>query len=139
MNSMNMKTVGQILREERLKKGISLEEVDRVTKIRKKYLELLENNDFPQIGQATTVRGFIKNYGEFLELSTNLLLAIFRRDFAEDKIGQVVLRGLTQPLNQKKFFWNPRKTLVLISILFGLLFLGYLGFQVFSLKMIGLR
>jgi len=134
-----MKTVGQILREKRLEKGISLEEVATATKIRKKYLELLERNDFPQIGQGTTVKGFIKNYGEFLGLSAGLLLAIFRRDFAEDKVGQVVLRGLAQPLSQKKFFWNPRKTVVLALAVFVLLFLGYLGLQILSLKGISLR
>lgn len=130
-----MKTAGQILKEERVKKGISLEEVEKETRIRKKYLELLENNDFPGVGQATTVKGFIKNYADFLELPSSRLLAIFRRDFGEDKIGQVVLRGLAEPLNKKRFFWTPRKTIVLLIILFGLLFLGYLGAQLFSLRL----
>lgn len=130
-----MKTVGQILKEERVKRGISLEEVEKETRIRKKYLELLENNDFPGVGQATTVKGFIKNYADFLGLPSSNLLAIFRRDFGEDKIGQVVLRGLAEPLDKKRFFWTPRKTIVLLIILFGLLFLGYLGIQLFSLRL----
>ena len=134
-----MKTAGQILKEERIKRGISLEEVEKETRIRKKYLGLLENDDFPGVGQATTVKGFIKNYADFLELPSPHLLAIFRRDFSEDKIGQVVLRGLAEPLDKKRFFWTPRKTLAFLIILFGLLFLGYLGAQLFSLRLANLR
>ncbi|MBM3209651.1 helix-turn-helix domain-containing protein, partial [Candidatus Shapirobacteria bacterium] len=41
-----MKTVGQILKEQRLIRQISLTEVAEATKIRQEYLEALENDDF---------------------------------------------------------------------------------------------
>jgi len=128
-----MKTVGEILKEARIKKAIDFEAIEKATKIRKKYLKALEENKFIEIGPAITVKGFIKNYGEYLGLDSPSLVAIFRRDYAEDKTGQVVLRGMAEPLNKPRFVWTPKKTfittLVLIFILFGL----FLGWHLFSL------
>lgn len=130
-----MKTVGEILKETRIKKGIDFERIEKVTKIRRKYLVALEKNDFAKIGQATTVKGFIKNYGEFLGLDSASLLAIFRRDFTEDKVGQVILRGMIEPLNQPRFTWNPKKTFIAAVILVFFFFLAFLGWHLLSLRL----
>ena len=121
-----MRTVGEILKQERLRKRLSLEEVEKLTKIRFKYLQLLEENDFAKIPQGTVCRGFIRNYAQVLDLSPEGILAIFRRDFIEDEKGQIIARPLTAPLVKFKFFWQPRLTFFLI---FGLgigLFLFFL-------------
>lgn len=129
-----MKTVGEILKETRIKKGVDLKTIEKATKIRQKYLQALEENNFAKVGQATTVKGFIKNYGEYLGLDAASLLAIFRRDFTEDKIGQVVLRGMVEPLNERRFLWNPKKTFIFGLILFVFFFLLYLAWHFISLK-----
>jgi len=127
-----MKTVGEVLQEARIKKAVSFEKIEKETKIRKKYLKSLEENKFNQVGQATTVRGFIKNYGQYLNLNPVSLLAIFRRDFTEDELGQVVLRGLAKPLDETKFSWNPQKTTIAIILIVSLLFLIFLGWHFFN-------
>ena len=127
-----MKTVGEILQEARIKKAVSFEKIEKATKIRKKYLKSLEENNFNQVGQATTVKGFIKNYGQYLGLNLISLLAIFRRDFTEDELGQVVLRGMAKPLNETRFSWNPQKTVAAIIIIVFLLFLVFLGWHLLS-------
>lgn len=131
-----MKTVGEILKEARTKKGADFDQIEKATKIRKKYLQALEENKFARIGPATTVKGFIKNYGEYLELEPPSLLAIFRRDYAEDKKGQVVLRGMVEPLNQPRFTWNPKKTFIAGVILVFFFFLAFLGWHLLSLRLI---
>lgn len=78
-----MKTVGQILYEERKRKNISLEEVETATKIRKKVLVLLENGDFKSLPSPTFVKGLIKNYGKYLGLDDKELIAFYRREFDE--------------------------------------------------------
>ncbi|PJE67826.1 hypothetical protein COU95_00290 [Candidatus Shapirobacteria bacterium CG10_big_fil_rev_8_21_14_0_10_40_9] len=128
-----MKTVGEILKEAREKKEISLSEVEKATKIKVRFLESLEKNDFSKISEATVTKGLIKNYAEYLGLSSGDILAVFRRDFIEDKKGQILPRGLYKPLSQPKLAWTPKLT-VMVSV--GILFLiiaSYLTVQLFGL------
>lgn len=127
-----MKTVGEILTETREKKGISFPEVEKATKIKVRFLEALERNDFSKIADATIVKGFIKNYAEYLGLSSRDLLAIFRRDFIEDKKGQILPRGVYEPLYQPKFSWTPKMTVAASLIALFLILAIYLSFQLFG-------
>lgn len=124
-----MKTVGEILKETRIKKAIDFEEIEKATKIRKKYLQALEENDFGKISPAATAKGFIKNYSEYLGLDSKRLLAVFRRDFTEDEIGQVVLRGITNPPDQSVLTWNPKKTGAALFAFLIALILGFLAWH----------
>lgn len=130
-----MKTVGEILKETREKKALSLSEVEKATKIKERALLLLEKNEFSKIAEGTIVKGFIKNYAEFLGLPSLGVLAIFRRDFIEDKKGQIVPRGVYEPLNSQRIAWTPKITVIIsLSILmigvflyFSSQFLGFFG------------
>jgi len=121
-----MRTVGELLRQARFKKGLSLEEVEKLTKIRVKYILAMEENDFAKIPQATTCRGFIRNYAQMLGLSAEVVLAIFRRDFTENEKGQIIPRGMITPLDKFKFWWNPKLTLILGVLIILVIFLGFL-------------
>lgn len=59
-------TIGEKLKEAREKKGLSFQEIQDAIKIREKYLEALENNDFDVIPGEAYVRAFIKSYGNHL-------------------------------------------------------------------------
>lgn len=115
-----MRTVGEILSEKRKQLGLSLEEVERETKIRKKYLEAVEKNSFSLIAESTTVKGFIRNYSQVLGLSPDNVLAVFRRDFLENEKGQIIPRGMIEPLVERKFYWTPKLTI--LSVVFILIF-----------------
>jgi len=128
-----MKTVGELLEAARKDKGLTLLQVEKKVKIRAKFLRALEKNDFENIpGGAIVAKGFIKNYGLFLGLSKEKLLASFRRDFTEDEKGQVLPRGYYEPLGFSFFSWTPKKTAIIGSILLILALFSYLGFQVAS-------
>lgn len=121
-----MRTVGETLKEARLKQSLSLEEIEKLTKIRVRFLQAIEENDFAKIPQATTSRGFIRNYAQVLGFSPEGVLAIFRRDFVENEKGQIIPKGIITPLGKFKFSWSPKLTLmggVLITLIF---FLGFL-------------
>lgn len=124
-----MKTVGEILKEARIKKNFSLEEIEKVTKIRKKFLLAIEENSFSKIFQSPTLRGFIQNYAQILDLNPEAVLAVFRRDFSENEKGQIVPRGMVVPINKTTFSWSPRLTVILTVFLVLGLFFGYLGKQ----------
>ncbi len=122
-----MKTVGQILRNTRLEKQISLEEASRVLKIRKEFLEILEEDNFSALPSYTSSLGFLKNYAEFLGLSSSSILAIFRRDFSKPNI---VVYPKTKYINLR---WGPKLMLILIAFFSFLGLGGYLGYHYFSL------
>ena len=63
-----MKSFGQYLREEREKRGVSLEEVNRRTRISLKMLASLEGGDLPTLPPPTILRGFLKSYAEAVGL-----------------------------------------------------------------------
>jgi cytoskeleton protein RodZ len=62
------KTVGEILRAERAKKKLSLDEVAFKTKISKRLVKCMEENKFSELPSAVAIKGFLKIYCEFLEL-----------------------------------------------------------------------
>jgi len=74
-----MKTVGELLKTARLRKGITLEEAEVATKIRMKYLKALEEDEWQKLPSLAYTRGFIKNYADFLEENQDLVMATFRR------------------------------------------------------------
>jgi len=125
-----MKTVGQILKNARLAKQISLQQASEFLKIRKEFLEALENDNFSVLPSYISAAGFLKNYAKFLGLSPNSVLAIFRRDFSLPK-KTVDKKASSFSFN---FGWNSRNILILIAIVSFLCLGGYLGFQYFSLR-----
>src|SRR5574337_639621 len=67
--------IGDILRETREARGHSLEDVEKATRIRAKYLEALEAEHFSVLPSATQARGFLRNYAQFLGLDAEAVLA----------------------------------------------------------------
>ncbi len=68
-------TVGQFLRKEREKRNISLEAVAKVTRITRENLEALEKDDFQVISAPVFVRGFLRNYANYLGLDPKEVIA----------------------------------------------------------------
>ncbi len=122
-----MRTAGEILSEKRKELNRSLEEIEKETKIRRKYLEAIEKNSFSSLPESTIVKGFIRNYAQALGLSPENVLAVLRRDFRENDKGQIIPRGMVEPLDEKSFYWTPKATVVAAV---SLLILGFAFFLV---------
>ena len=121
-----MRTVGQILKEERERKFYTLDEIEKVTKIRKELLEALEDDDWSKLPPPTFVQGFIKSYGKFLGLDTDKLLAVFRREFSDRKNPPKILETFTNPLQKSKIVLTPTKVISVVVVILILVFFGYL-------------
>lgn len=117
-----MRTVGQILKRTRLDKGVDLIQIAKTTKIQIKYLEAIEKDAYTTLPSPATSRGFIRNYASAIGLSPDVLLALFRRDFTEDKSGQIIPRGVIKPASEPTLYWTPRHTIAasIMAILIGL-------------------
>jgi|SRR3989344_2240309 len=121
-----MKTVGQILKKERLAQNLDLTQIATNTRIQLKFLQSLEEDAYHQLPSATIARGFIRNYGQALGLNPNTLLALFRRDFIEDKSGQIIPRGIVKPLTDSPVSWTPNHTLAASAAVILILLSVYL-------------
>jgi len=67
-----MESLGNWLQTARTAKGVSLKEVEEVTRIRVRYLEALEAGEYESMpGGEAQVRGFLRRYASFLGLSAD--------------------------------------------------------------------
>ncbi len=69
--------IGSSLREARLRQGLDFPEVEQATKIRGKYLRALEDEQFDVLPAQTYVKGFLRNYAEYLGLDGQLYVDEF--------------------------------------------------------------
>lgn len=77
-----MKHIGKYLKQRRCEKNITLEEVASQTGIREQYLTALESGDFEKIPGDVFIKGFIRNYGNFLEENGNDLVEAYTKGLA---------------------------------------------------------
>ena len=72
-----MESVGQILREERLRQSLTLQEVSANTRISLKNLEAIERDDLEEISSPFFYRSFVRQYAERLGIDfSNLSVAV---------------------------------------------------------------
>ncbi len=69
-----MASIGANLRQRREQLGLTLEEAERVTRIRGQYLQALERDDLEALPSSVQARGFLKNYADYLGLPTEQVL-----------------------------------------------------------------
>ncbi len=94
--------IGPILEQARRERGLTLEEAEQATKIRKRYLAGLEREDFGVLPGAVYAQGFLKTYANFLGLDGEDLsrqLKDLRRPRRE--------RGVTYGAPSKSDFEEP--------------------------------
>lgn len=122
-----MKTVGSILKEERIRKGLTFVQAETATKIRLKFLQAIESDEYSGLPSLSYAKGFVKNYSEYLGLDSNTVLAFFRRQTAE--VSKSSLLPKREVMNSSWFQLTPGIFLAGILVVLTLIFLGYLGFQ----------
>ncbi|MEI8232113.1 MAG: helix-turn-helix domain-containing protein [bacterium] len=124
-----MKTAGDLLKDKRLLKELSLEDVSSKTKIKLEYLTAIENSDFAGLPSSTFAKGFLRNYATFLYLNPDTIVAMFRRDFTQNEKGEIIPRGMVTPVGTKPKFFTVS---FILTALATLVFLGFLTFQLIS-------
>ncbi|HEY7068444.1 MAG TPA: helix-turn-helix domain-containing protein [Chloroflexota bacterium] len=82
-------TFGDVLRQARRARGLSLEEAAAETRIPFKYLAALEDQEYGALPTGVYARGVLRAYASFLELEPELLLAQFRPPRPRDDRGTI--------------------------------------------------
>jgi cytoskeletal protein RodZ len=85
--------IGNSLREARIRRGLSIKDVEDATKIRSKYLEALEEDDFEVLPGSTYVKAFLRTYAAFLKLDADALIAEYRSGYEPRGEEPVVVRS----------------------------------------------
>lgn len=85
-----MKMTGQILKENRERRGVTLNEVSLSTKITIKTLVSIEEGDPATLPPKTFLRGFVRSYAIFLGLDVDEILRTFH-----EEMGSTLSRPVT--------------------------------------------
>jgi cytoskeleton protein RodZ len=70
--------IGATLREARVRKRLTLQQVEDDTKIRVKYIQAMENEEFDALPGATYAKGFLRGYSTYLGLDPEIILDEYR-------------------------------------------------------------
>jgi cytoskeletal protein RodZ len=128
-----MKTLGQILKERREKRNITLGQAEDATKVRKVYLQGLEEGDYTQFPATNSLKGFLKIYSEYLGFTDNEIMPFFRREFDESKDGELVPKTPTPMVKEPLIRFTPQIFFTglfvsAIAILFAYVWVQYQAF-----------
>jgi transcriptional regulator with XRE-family HTH domain len=73
--------IGSTLRETRVRRKTTLQQAEDDTKIRVRYIQAMENDDFDLMPSPAYVKGFLRTYCEYLGLDADVILEEYRSRF----------------------------------------------------------
>src|SRR5437588_3454167 len=126
-----MLSLGEQLRAQRERKGITLEQAAADTRIREKFLTALEAAAYPAVPGAVYTRGFLRNYAEYLELETDEMVVLFQHERGGAPPEPTPKRSFKpyRPVVHKSLIFRPVVFVPVLIIAFVGSFLGYMYYQ----------
>lgn len=129
-----MPSIGDTLREARMRQRLDIADVEAKTKIRAKYLRALENEEFGMLPGPTFVKTFLRSYAEVLGLDPHLLVEDYRARY-EARDDSETLKPLGPPgIGRDRRRRSPRPPgpfllagLAVAAVLGTLLVIGLVG------------
>ena len=121
-----MKKVGDLLRETRLKRGLTVKDSSKFTRIHEQYLKALESGNYALFSDKVHIRGFIQNYAKFLGLNFEEILAVWRREY-KDTENQTELSSSNNFFS--KIFISPKMLVTAFIVIVSVVFSWYLYSQ----------
>jgi cytoskeletal protein RodZ len=127
-----MKDIGNFLKERREAKGISLIEVEKDLKIRKKYLQALEEGNIDAIPGKTYLVGYLRNYSKYLDIdeeNINQIIQTYKNlekqklKLEKTKEENIYLKTKDRSMFEKKRVFLPVKYVYLASFVL-IIFIG---------------
>lgn len=121
--------LGERLTAAREAKGIDLLRAERETKIGRGYLAALERGDYASLPGGVYVRGFLRNYAQYLGLDPDEAVAQWHREVPEGAPEPVIVmrRPLVAP--RKGFVLTSGVVVAAVVTVVVLAILAYIGFQ----------
>ncbi len=104
-----MGSLGETLRQARLDRGVSLTDAEDETRVRRRYLESLENEDYSALPAQVYTRGYIRTYARYLGLDPEATLDLYSPGRTREE--RSAIRPATprlsggQPVSLQIFLW----------------------------------
>ncbi len=125
-----MARLGETLRAQREKKGITLEQAASDTRIREKFLKALEDSDYQTLPGTVYTKGFLRNYAEYLELDTEEMVVQFHQERDQPDVPRSFKP--MSPIMRRSLIFTPAVFVPVIVLAGIVLFVSYLYYQFVS-------
>jgi len=126
-DGFEISSVGIWLKTAREKRGITLDEVAKVTRIGRNYLEALEEGDLSRLPSQAYTRGFIRLYAAHLGLPPEKALSLITANQTDS--AETLTDKPSHPQQNKKNLPVYRRTLAALITVTLALATGYLLFK----------
>jgi len=108
--------IGNTLREARVRRSLTLQQVEEDTKIRVKYLQAMEHEEWEVMPGATYVKGFLRTYATYLALDPDVIIDEYRSRGVEPPAE------LDEPFGGSSVIGKPRShrgrnTIVFVAVI----------------------
>ena len=113
----------------RKRRHLSLEQAEEATKVRRRFLEALEEGDYASLPADVYTMGFLAKYAEFLGGNKDDLLGAYHRERGSNE--NVRLLTPKRFLQEKRFILTPKLTILGLVIL---IFVGIIGYIFYSVE-----
>ena len=109
-------TLGEILQQERLRRGLSEKEIADRLHITKHYVRALEANSFEKLPGAVFAKGYIKNYALLLNLDASDLIRLYEEfSRTQSAVSEPQLGRNTRRKLDRNKFWLVVSVLVFVG------------------------
>jgi transcriptional regulator with XRE-family HTH domain len=107
--------IGNTLREARVRRNLTLQQVEEDIKIRVKYVQAMENEDWDVMPGVTYVKGFLRTYSKYLGLDPDVIIDEFRTR------GMIPSQEHHEPFSGASVIGKPhshrgRNTIVIVAV-----------------------
>jgi cytoskeleton protein RodZ len=111
--------IGNSLREARYRQQLELSEVELATKIRSRYLQALEEENFEALPAQTYVKGFLRTYADYLGLDGQLYVDEYNSRYAigEDEPREPVVVRRSTSVHQRHRHLERRGVLLGLGVI----------------------
>ncbi|QIL45905.1 helix-turn-helix domain-containing protein [Vagococcus coleopterorum] len=131
-----METIGDILKTARMRRGLTIEELQQSTKIQKRHLVSIEKNDFEALPGPYYARTFIRQYAAEVGVDGSYLISMYEGDKKPAVNKETPLSTRTETSIEKPVNRNVEvvKSNLPLAVLFFSAVLIILGIGYFTLK-----
>ncbi|MBD3359454.1 MAG: hypothetical protein GF365_01990 [Candidatus Buchananbacteria bacterium] len=122
---MKKETLGQVFQRYRQVEDLTIEQIEKETKISHKMIKALENDDYSSLPDDLYAKHLIKAYAKYLSLDYNKLLNLYEQGKIQSYINK------KKPKEKKlRIYLTPKMVRIGLVVIIILALGTYLGFQV---------
>lgn len=117
MNNISESSIGELLKNSRTERKLTLEEVHRHTKISMEVLRALEQDDLESFESEAYLKGFLRNYAQFLKLDLDVAVMTLERQRGQARLGKGALWDIEETLKEEKLKSPKLLSRILVPLL----------------------